>query len=462
MIGGLGALRGAATTGTSTGAVNSMHDSLTAARRRRSSMFNMMLGEVAPGGVGSGLYGMLMLADRHGVPRRPDGRPHAGVPRQEDRPARDQARRRSTSSTTPVAGARRHGDRDRARPGRGRRCSTPGRTACPRCSTPFTSAANNNGSRVRRAHRRTRRSTTPRSGSACCSAGSCRSCSCSPSPGRWPASSRCPTTAGTLPTHRPLFVGLLVGVALIVVGLTFVPVLALGPIAEGSLMTARHPTRLGAGAARADQLLACTPGAVPQARPARLMWRSPVMFVVEVGAVVHHGAGDRRPGRRSPWPSPSGSGSPCSSPTSPRRSPRAAARRRPPACARAARDRSPAGCRLRRRARSRSPATELRARRPRGRRGRRDHPRRRRRRRGRRLRRRVGHHRRVRAGDPRVRRRPLRRHRRHRVLSDRIVVADHREARARRFVDRMIALVEGAAAAEDAERDRAQHPARRR
>ena len=41
-----------------------------------------------------------------------------------------------------------------------------------------------------------------------------------------------PATAGTLPTHRPLFVGMLVGVVLIVAGLTFFPVLALGPMAE--------------------------------------------------------------------------------------------------------------------------------------------------------------------------------------------------------------------------------------
>ena len=41
-----------------------------------------------------------------------------------------------------------------------------------------------------------------------------------------------PTTAGTFPTGTPLFAGLLVGVVLIVVGLTFFPVLALGPIVE--------------------------------------------------------------------------------------------------------------------------------------------------------------------------------------------------------------------------------------
>ena len=42
-----------------------------------------------------------------------------------------------------------------------------------------------------------------------------------------------PATAGTLPTHRPLFVGLLVGVTVIVTALTYFPVLALGPLAEG-------------------------------------------------------------------------------------------------------------------------------------------------------------------------------------------------------------------------------------
>ena len=41
-----------------------------------------------------------------------------------------------------------------------------------------------------------------------------------------------PATAGTFPTGTPLFGGLLVGVVLIVVGLTYFPVLALGPIVE--------------------------------------------------------------------------------------------------------------------------------------------------------------------------------------------------------------------------------------
>ena len=99
------------------------------------------------------------------------------------------------------------------------------------------------------------------------------------------------------------------------------------------------------------------------------------------------------------------------------------------------------------------------ARRRRDRRGRRGDPRRRRRDRGRRLGRRVGDHRRVRARDPRVRRRPLGRHRRHqaalRPARDRghpgagaVVPRPHDRAR------------RGRRAAQDAERDRAQHPAR--
>ena len=40
-------------------------------------------------------------------------------------------------------------------------------------------------------------------------------------------------SAGTLPTHRPQFVGMVAGVTLILVALTFLPALALGPLAEG-------------------------------------------------------------------------------------------------------------------------------------------------------------------------------------------------------------------------------------
>jgi potassium-transporting ATPase potassium-binding subunit len=47
-----------------------------------------------------------------------------------------------------------------------------------------------------------------------------------------------PASAGTFPTHGGLFVGLLVGVIVIVGGLTFFPAVALGPIAEQFAMMA--------------------------------------------------------------------------------------------------------------------------------------------------------------------------------------------------------------------------------
>ncbi|MBL1256654.1 potassium-transporting ATPase subunit KdpA [Methylocystis sp. Sn-Cys] len=55
------ALFAAATTGTSCGAVNAMHDSFTPLGGLL-PMFNMLMGSIAPGGVGAGLYGFLMLA----------------------------------------------------------------------------------------------------------------------------------------------------------------------------------------------------------------------------------------------------------------------------------------------------------------------------------------------------------------------------------------------------------------
>jgi potassium-transporting ATPase potassium-binding subunit len=57
----ISALFGSSSTGTSTGSVNASHDSFTALGGGV-VLFNMMLGEVSPGGVGSGLYGMLIMA----------------------------------------------------------------------------------------------------------------------------------------------------------------------------------------------------------------------------------------------------------------------------------------------------------------------------------------------------------------------------------------------------------------
>ncbi|WP_020186570.1 potassium-transporting ATPase subunit KdpA [Methylopila sp. 73B] len=56
------------------------------------------------------------------------------------------------------------------------------------------------------------------------------------------AKSKVPPSAGTFPTHGPLFVGLLVGVVLIVGGLTYFPALTLGPVAD-AFATAAGDTR---------------------------------------------------------------------------------------------------------------------------------------------------------------------------------------------------------------------------
>jgi len=46
------------------------------------------------------------------------------------------------------------------------------------------------------------------------------------------AKQRLQATAGTMPTHGPMFVGLLVGVVVLVGVLNYVPALALGPVVE--------------------------------------------------------------------------------------------------------------------------------------------------------------------------------------------------------------------------------------
>ena len=51
------------------------------------------------------------------------------------------------------------------------------------------------------------------------------------------AKKKVPVSAGTFPTHTPLFIGLLIGVILVLGGLQYFPSLALGPIVEQTLMS---------------------------------------------------------------------------------------------------------------------------------------------------------------------------------------------------------------------------------
>ena len=56
--------------------------------------------------------------------------------------------------------------------------------------------------------------------------------------GSFAAKKKAPASAGTFPTHGPLFVGLLLGVILILYLLQYFPALALGPVVEHFLLEA--------------------------------------------------------------------------------------------------------------------------------------------------------------------------------------------------------------------------------
>ena len=122
----------AITTAASCGAVNAMHDSFMPLGGAV-PMVLMQLGEVVFGGVGSGLYGMLIFADPRRLHRRPDDRPHARVPGQEDRDLRDEdgrrsrswSRRSSCSAGTAIAVARRCRQGGHRQPGRARLLGDP-------------------------------------------------------------------------------------------------------------------------------------------------------------------------------------------------------------------------------------------------------------------------------------------------------------------------------------------------
>ena len=222
------ALFGAATTGTSTGAVNSMHDSFTAPGGGV-AMFNMMLGEVAPGGVGSGLYGMLMLAvvtvflAGLMVGRTPE---YLGKKIGQ----REIVIVALYVLTTPVLVLVGTATAITAAQGlAGLQESGP--HGLSEALYAVTSASNNNGSAFGGLT-----SGTPFWNTLL---GLCMLLGrfvpivlVLALAGRFSAQRQRPPGAGTLPTHRPLFVALLSGVALVVVGLTYVPVLVLGPIVE--------------------------------------------------------------------------------------------------------------------------------------------------------------------------------------------------------------------------------------
>ena len=222
------ALFAVATTGTSTGAVNASHDSLTATGGG-TVLVNMMLGEIVPGGVGAGIYGILVMAILAVfvaglmVGRTPEllGKKIS---------ARQMTYVALYTLTTPalvLVGTGIAISRDSTADAMG----NPGGHGFSEVLYAFTSAANNNGSAFG--------GITVTSdffqitlGLAMLIGRLLPIVLVLLLAGSLAEQGKVPVTAGTLPTHKPLFVGMLVGVILIMTGLTYFPALALGPIAE--------------------------------------------------------------------------------------------------------------------------------------------------------------------------------------------------------------------------------------
>jgi potassium-transporting ATPase potassium-binding subunit len=231
---GASALFATVTTSTSCGAVNSMHDSFTPLGGFV-PLFNMQLGEVVFGGVGTGLYSMLIFAiigvfiAGLMIGRTPE---YIGK--------KIEAFEMKMSSIailvmpfivlvgTAVAVSVTAGKAGVA---------NPGAHGFAEILYAFSSAANNNGSAFAGISANTLFYNTALGLTMWL--------------GRyWPivavlavagslaAKKRVPVTAGTMPTHGPTFVILLIGTVLLVGALTFVPALALGPVVEHLMLWA--------------------------------------------------------------------------------------------------------------------------------------------------------------------------------------------------------------------------------
>jgi K+-transporting ATPase ATPase A chain len=229
-------LFGTTSTLTSTGAVNSMHDSFTSLGGMM-AMINMMLGEIAPGGTGSGLYGLLVLAIVTVfiagllVGRTPEYLGKKIGPKE----IKLASIYILITPTLVLVGTALSFAIPAVREDvLGTSIWNPGLHGFSEVLYAFTSAANNNGSAFAGLT-----ANIPWFNTALAIAMLLGRflpiVFVLALAGSFAAQDKIPATAGTLPTHRPLFVGLLLGVSVIVTALTYFPVLALGPLAEGLL-----------------------------------------------------------------------------------------------------------------------------------------------------------------------------------------------------------------------------------
>lgn len=217
------------TTLTSTGAVASSHSSLTGLGGGI-TMLGMMLGEIAPGGVGSGLYGMLVMAvvavfiAGLMVGRTPE---YLGkkIGTREIKLAALYLLVTPALVLVSTAFAT-------ALPTPANSMTNSGAHGFSEILYAYTSASNNNGSAFAGLNADTQwfNSTL---GLAMLLGRFLPMVFVLALAGSLARQQPVPATAGTLRTEKPLFTGLLVGAILVITGLTYFPALALGPLAEG-------------------------------------------------------------------------------------------------------------------------------------------------------------------------------------------------------------------------------------
>ncbi|MER7885224.1 potassium-transporting ATPase subunit KdpA [Streptomyces fimicarius] len=218
-----------ATTLTSTGAVNSFHSSYTGFGGGI-TLLGMQLGEIAPGGVGSGLYGMLIMAVIAVF--------IAGlmVGRTPEYLGKKIGTRQITFAACYllITPALVHGFTAvaLALPTPGHSMTNSGAHGFSEILYAYTSGANNNGSAFAGLNADTQWFNTT-IGIAMLLGRFLPMVFVLALAGSLAEQKPVPATAGTLRTDKPLYAGLLVGTILIITGLTYFPALALGPLAEG-------------------------------------------------------------------------------------------------------------------------------------------------------------------------------------------------------------------------------------
>jgi K+-transporting ATPase ATPase A chain len=226
-------LYAAATTGVSCGAVNSMHDSFTP-MGGFVPLFLIQLGEIIFGGVGAGMYGMLMFAvvavfvAGLMVGRTPE---YLGK--------KIEAKEMKMASITILVPAMSILvftaiavvlDAGKKGP------ANPGAHGFSEILYAYSSATGNNGSAFGGISANTPFYNTTL-GLAMYFGRFFIKIPVLAIAGSLGAKKRVPPSAGTLPTHTPLFIAMLVGVIIIVGALTFVPALALGPVVEQLMLS---------------------------------------------------------------------------------------------------------------------------------------------------------------------------------------------------------------------------------